>query len=182
MIISKCKGFSLIELIVTVAMGSILMSIGIPSLLYTVNNQRLTSAVNTLSSSLILAKTEAIRRNKTISVISVNNDWKTGWDIVLDNNSNGIIDAPQDEVLRRYESIHSNLSLNSDINFLSFSRMGISNSSAEFVICNANSLTESKMLNVSSSGFIELGMDNDKNSIPENTTGLNISSCGSPFY
>ena len=60
---SGCAGFTLIELLVVVALAAILQSLAAPALSGMVNSMRLTTAVNSLLSSLHLARSEAIKRN-----------------------------------------------------------------------------------------------------------------------
>ena len=61
-------GFTLVELMVTLAVAAILMAIAIPNFTALINGNRLTSTANELVSSLQLARSEALRRNTQVRV------------------------------------------------------------------------------------------------------------------
>lgn len=84
------KGFTLFELIVTVAIAAIILSLGIPGFRSVIQNNRATTHTNDLVTALNLGRSEATRRAAAITVCSsVNgascsggNDWSTGWIVV----------------------------------------------------------------------------------------------------
>ena len=63
---SKVAGFSMIELMVTVAVLAILVAIATPSFTAIINNNRLTSSANELVASLQLARSDAVTRNTSV--------------------------------------------------------------------------------------------------------------------
>jgi type IV fimbrial biogenesis protein FimT len=117
------SGFSLLELMVALAVGSIILVVGVPSFQGTLNNQRMTSATNELVMSLNLAKSEAIKRVMYVSVCKSSNGvsctaggtgWDDGW-IVFANAAVanlGSIDAG-DEIIRVYPGLRSELTVTS---------------------------------------------------------------------
>jgi len=94
-------GFTLVEVLVVLALASILLSLAAPSLAAMVGSMRLTVAVNSLFSSLMLARSEAIKRKSRVVVCkSANGEgcvtaggWEQGWIVFHDANNNGIRDA-----------------------------------------------------------------------------------------
>lgn len=61
-------GFTLIELMVTVAVVAVLVSLAMPSFTTVINNNRLTSQANELVSALQTARSEAVRRNASVTL------------------------------------------------------------------------------------------------------------------
>lgn len=108
----KQAGFTLMEMIVTMVVAGILVSIGIPSFISTVRNNRLAAQTNELISSLLYARSEAIKRNarvvvcRSTDVSTVNattapscatggtTGWETGWLIFLDADNSATFNPP----------------------------------------------------------------------------------------
>lgn len=96
----KSSGFTLIELIVVVSVASILASIAIPNFQTMIANDRITTGTNELVSNLLLARSEALKRSKNVSVCTSTNqidcagngtrNFAAGWIVFLDCNKNGI--------------------------------------------------------------------------------------------
>ncbi len=76
-------GFTLIELIVTLAVLSVLLALGMPQFSSTTANSRLTSAINTLSGDLAFARTEAIKRGAPVTVTGSSNWATSGWTVAI---------------------------------------------------------------------------------------------------
>lgn len=64
----QIKGFTLIELIVAIAVAAILLTVAVPSLSNLIRNNRVTGQTNELVSMINFARNEAIRRNDSIDV------------------------------------------------------------------------------------------------------------------
>ncbi|MCZ6761931.1 MAG: prepilin-type N-terminal cleavage/methylation domain-containing protein, partial [Gammaproteobacteria bacterium] len=59
--IAENRGFTLLELMITLLIAGIILSIGVPSFRGVMQNQRMTTATNEMVMSLNLAKSEAIK-------------------------------------------------------------------------------------------------------------------------
>jgi len=79
-------GFTLLELLVTVAIVGILVTAGVPELNNFLKNSRLTSQTNTFISVMNYARSESIGRNKNIFITSndTGNQWGSGWRVWVD--------------------------------------------------------------------------------------------------
>ncbi len=85
------RGFTLIELMFTVAVLAILLALGVPGFQAVIQGNRAATQANDLITSLTYGRSEATRRGAAITVCpstdqatcTPSNDWSTGW-VVLD--------------------------------------------------------------------------------------------------
>lgn len=94
------QGFTLVELLVTVAVLAIALGIAVPSFQSFVSRNRLAATTNELVSALALARSEAVKRATRVTVASA--DWDDGWEVFVDSDPFG--DSSGDTILRVYEA------------------------------------------------------------------------------
>ena len=76
----RFRGFTILELMVTLTVLGILLGVAVPSFSTFVQNSRVTSQTNELVSALNLARSEAIRRGGTATVEAVSaSGFAGGW-------------------------------------------------------------------------------------------------------
>jgi type IV fimbrial biogenesis protein FimT len=72
-------GFTLIEFLITIIVATILATLAAPSFISYIGNQRVRNASNDLASALLIARSEAIKRNAPMSIVRTGAGWDAGW-------------------------------------------------------------------------------------------------------
>lgn len=135
------NGFTVIELLITIAVAAILMAIAVPSLMQVVRNLELTSITNTLLASINGARSEAMKRGGVAMVVPVKNGsgdtWANGWYVFVDGKERDeLFDTTKDpsdkqvfwqEPLRPYFSIEGNHTAKDDPAYILFDPSGYLN-------------------------------------------------------
>ena len=88
------RGFTLVELMIALAVLGILIAVGLPSMTDFVREQRVKTAVSDVYASLIYARSEAIKRAADVDIVPIDNTaWEDGWSVKLGATSLRVQDA-----------------------------------------------------------------------------------------
>ncbi|MDV3239612.1 MAG: GspH/FimT family pseudopilin [Gammaproteobacteria bacterium] len=101
------SGFTLVELMITLAIAAILLTVGIPSFQNVLQNNRLATQANSLVGALNLARSEAIKRGADISITAASGGFQNGWCVHLGDGCGSATDN-----LRQFDAM-SQMSVNS---------------------------------------------------------------------
>ncbi|MEQ1622410.1 MAG: GspH/FimT family pseudopilin [Methylococcales bacterium] len=173
-------GFTLIELMVTVAIAAVIMGVAIPSFTDLIARNRMTANANELITALNLARSEAVKRGMSVTVRKVDNksstkksngaNWEDGWDVFTDVDDDGEFDAGNDQLIRTYSALKKGYTLRGNQNFVNSIRYeadGTSSNIGSFVTCEGGNIVGAKLIIVNMIGRVRLGADADTNLIPE---------------
>ena len=92
------SGFTLLEMLITVTVLAILVAIGLPSFRTMIDRNAVTATANNLLSTLLLARSEAIKREVNTVVAKDGSDWSS-WQAYADADKDGTFKKPPDEML-----------------------------------------------------------------------------------
>lgn len=151
------RGFTLVELMITVVIVGILLAVAAPGLRKSLDRTRLQSTAGDLFSSLMLARSEALKRNEDVILLCKKDDgsrctvngtdgvWKYGWLVYPASDPNEIltergalvggqtlwaVDDPNDA------------SPSAKFDDISYQSNGASSDMASFVVCNSEADTD----------------------------------------
>ena len=107
------NGFSLIELMVTLAIATILITVAIPGFRTLIQDNRASAQSNELLSALSLARSEAVKRGTRVSVCSstdqatcaADTEWATGWIVFTDDTGTAGSKDGTDEIIRVWDAL-----------------------------------------------------------------------------
>ncbi len=127
-------GFTLIELMVVLVVAAVLQSLAAPAVSAMLDSVRVTSAVNSLFSSFLLARSEAIKRNAHAVVCksdsgetcATGGGWEQGWIVFHDVNKNARRD-PGEARLSRQSALSASIRLTGNgpvASYVSYTPMG----------------------------------------------------------
>lgn len=140
---SSTQGVTLIEVLTTLAVLSILISFGLPQFREIHERWQVMQTVRSMESSLLLARSEAIKRGGGIGIRKLDNEkngcqnaattseWGCGWLVYADADGNGSWNKQKDVLLQEIKLSGSvNVMRSSNGNNLSFNRYGMASLNA----------------------------------------------------
>ena len=118
------RGFTLLEVLITVSILGILSALAAPSFTNVLRNNRTSSVSNELVAALQLARSEAIRQRQTVRVCPVgqactgtnvaSTSYAVGWRVIQADGT----------VLREREATHASITVTGPVNGIAFDAMG----------------------------------------------------------
>jgi type IV fimbrial biogenesis protein FimT len=143
-------GFTLIELMVTIAVLAVLLGIAVPSFTESTLGSRLRSEANDLAAAALLARSEAIKRNETVRLCASSDGatctgtWASGW----------IVRSAGGAVLMEHGAAPSGFLVSSSVASIAFQPSGVGATSATLTICRAtpNVGGQERVVSISATG------------------------------
>ncbi|MGH8478126.1 MAG: GspH/FimT family pseudopilin [Gammaproteobacteria bacterium] len=181
----NASGFTLIELMVGVAVLAIALGAAVPSMSEFIQNSRLAAQTNDFLTALHLARTEAIKRNARVTLCrsadattcstAAGTGWEIGWMVFADAAPFGTRANPVDpdeDVLDSHGAAATNVSITARVadtigDFVSYTSRGAIRDAAGaaqngmFRVCDERGLGHARGLVLSPTGRVEFTKDQD---------------------
>jgi type IV fimbrial biogenesis protein FimT len=161
----KTRGYSLLNLLTSLAVSAILLGIGLPSMASFITTNRISTHVTQFAGALAFARTEAITRNQSVIICkskdqlkcSTESAWHEGWMIFVDDNQNHQYDD-HELVLLRDGLPHANLWIDykgfESHAYVVFRPIGATTSNGSFTLCDTTATGSARALIINRSGRI----------------------------
>ena len=181
-------GFTLPELLIVMALMVTILTWSMPTFSALIQQNRLHAIATKLAQQLQLARNEAIKRNRKVSLCksgsttqcNTKSEWEDGWILFENLDGDGRIDST-DSILTHQRALPSGVTLRGMGNFrnrVTYKPTGDSTSFSRLVLCDQGSVNHAQVIYINSTGRIRIAEDSNGDTIPEDSSGNNISSCG----
>jgi type IV fimbrial biogenesis protein FimT len=169
----KSRGFNLLELMITLAVAVIFVTIALPSFSGILQSVRLKTQIYDFNGALDFARSEAVKRGKWVTVCASaaqaacgpnGTQWENGWIVFVDTNNNHTFVAGED-LLRATSALISTYTLrataattlattNASYGYITFNAKGAPSASGQFVLCQNGLINPSQAVLIGTSGRI----------------------------
>ena len=164
----SARGYTHVGTLVSIAITTILLGIGIPSLAGLVHPNRLTTQLNDFRTELNYARIEAIQRDQDVVVCksrdlqhcSPDFDWHDGWIMFIDtNNDHHFSDA--DILLRTHGTLPAGIQVHYHgagfSHYVVFRGIGTTSTNGTFRFCDNNNSDNARALVINLAGRVRVG-------------------------
>lgn len=159
---ARPRGFTLVELMVTLVVLAVVTTFAMPGLTAFVVRNRVTSVANDFTGSLALARSEAARSGQQVLLLpgagtsSTGNEYVNGWRVVVDANRSGTYDTG-DTLVRTFPALPKPLRLGGPTR-ITYTATGYLSpaSTVTFTTCPGNGSRDGVVIDVPPSGLADV--------------------------
>ncbi|MGH8373252.1 MAG: GspH/FimT family pseudopilin [Gammaproteobacteria bacterium] len=151
------RGFTLMELLVTLAIAGVLLTMAVPSFKTTITNNRQVAQINELLGAIMYARSEAITENKSTILCassdetSCNTNWSQGWIVYVPSGST-ITPLRVHSALDGGNTLKSDTAIGTTITFKS-NGTSSTTGTGTFTLCDSRGSSYARALSLSSTGI-----------------------------
>ncbi len=168
--LSSC-GFSLVEMLIVLAMMGILSSYALPSFSKLINSHRQNTVLLQLFSHNQLARSEAIKQNQSVILCKSDNgqqctpsaQWQNGWIVFADLDNNKQLSGTE-PLIYSFQNHNPSLSLSykgfGSHNYIRYYPDGRSSTNGSFILCTPEGNVTARSLIISRTGRARLSSKN----------------------
>jgi type IV fimbrial biogenesis protein FimT len=164
----KKSGFTLLELLIALALIGIVTALALPSMRSFSQNDRLTTNINTMIGHLAYARSEAVKRSAQVSICissdaltCTGGNWEDGWIVYVDSNADDNFNAGTEEILRANQPLDGNNTFTPTGygNQVTYDNRGYVTATGSFLLCDNRSGDFGKTISISNTGRVRFQDD-----------------------
>jgi type IV fimbrial biogenesis protein FimT len=91
-------GFTLTEALIVLVIVGILAGLALPSL-GSFSRHKVANQTNDLHGAIMMARSEAMKRRTTVTILPSGGRWTSGWNVIVDRNFNRTLDSADQIIL-----------------------------------------------------------------------------------
>lgn len=156
------RGFTLIELMITLTVVAILLTVGAPSFNTFVKDNRITTQANLIAIDLHMARSAAVKYQRDAQVcISTNassctsgTDWGHGWILWVDKDRDNAVDSPGEILKVRTELNGATTLTSATLNAFTFDSRGFIKNTDSLTLCDDRSGETGRTISILGAGRI----------------------------
>ncbi|MCF2949833.1 GspH/FimT family pseudopilin [Paraglaciecola aquimarina] len=171
------NGVTLIELMITLAIVTIILTSVGPSIQSILIKNRIVAEINELSALVQYARHQAIDEQTLVTVCpsldytNCTTDWNNPKMAFIDSDNNAIRGATEELIVSVAAASDANL-ITSTQNSIIFEETGQANNAVEILLCHKDKSAEyARSITITLQGRVKMSTDSDKNGIYENAAG-----------
>ena len=149
---TRNKGFTLVELMVTIAVAAILLGVAMPAFQSTSRNNAVRATTNDLISSINLARQQSMSMRTQVTLSPASGGWDDGWALTFDDAAAG-----EDAEFTPQRNVSISRSGTGNLVFRSRGGLEGGDGNTQFTIAHEDSSTSSRTICVSFFGKVTHG-------------------------
>lgn len=150
------RGFTLLELMMVLAITGVLLAWGVPSFQQMLASNRLVTNANNLVYTFQLARSEAIARGRSIDIVAATGGWENGWSVEEPDPADPACPATDATTIKNWEAMVGTPDITYAATCYRYDAQGRLSASGTLTICDDRTGENGRQVNLNKIGRIYL--------------------------
>lgn len=185
-VINRSMGFTIVELMITIVVAAILMTVAVPSFNDLIKTNRVRTQISSVMAMLQTARSEAVKRGQTVAICALDGgaprsctgNWGNALTIFFDTDDDGRLDAAE-AVIKVSDGLSGNntFNWNGGLNRIRYDARGGSTTAGTLKLCDSGNVDRyaRAIIIAFPTGLTRLSSDSNGDGIHDGVGGANLS-------